>query len=61
MCALFRLFEKIEIETKILHDGEINKARYMPQKANVVATKCKSGDVHVFDCSYHPSKPENLE
>ena len=32
-----------EIEVKILHEGEINKARFMPQKSNVIATKTTSG------------------
>jgi histone-binding protein RBBP4 len=34
---------KIEVEIKILHEGEINKARYMPQKYNVVATQTSRG------------------
>jgi histone-binding protein RBBP4 len=50
---------RIEIETKILHEGEVNRARYMPQKSNVIATKTISGEVHVFDYSQHPSKPES--
>ena len=50
---------KIDIETKILHQGEVNRARYMPQKFNVIATKTTSGEVHVFDYTQHPTKPEN--
>lgn len=50
---------KIDIETKILHQGEINRARYMPQKFNVIATKTISGEVHIFDYTQHPTKPEN--
>ena len=50
---------KIDIETKILHQGEVNRARYMPQKFNVIATKTVSGEVHVFDYTQHPTKPEN--
>lgn len=52
---------KIDIETKILHDGEVNKARFMPQKYNVIATKTTSGEVHVFDYSQHPATPVNLD
>ena len=50
---------RLDIETKILHDGEINKARFMPQKYNVIATKTISGEVHIFDYTQHPTKPEN--
>ena len=47
----------IEIETKILHEGELNKARYMPQKSNIIGTKTVSGEVHIFDLNLHPSRP----
>ncbi|KAL4484211.1 hypothetical protein ABPG72_003495 [Tetrahymena utriculariae] len=50
---------RIEIETKILHDGEINRARYMPQKYNVIATKVTNGEIHVFDYTQHPTTPQN--
>ena len=52
---------RIDIETKILHDGEVNRARFMPQKYNVIATKTVSGEVHIFDYSQHPTTPENLD
>jgi histone-binding protein RBBP4 len=48
---------KIDIETKINHDGEVNKARPMPQKPNVIATKTTKGEVHIFDYHKHPVKP----
>ncbi len=28
---------RIEIETKIIHEGDVNKCRYCPQKYNVIA------------------------
>lgn len=31
----------------------------MPQKFNVIATKTTSGEVHIFDYTQHPTKPEN--
>lgn len=31
----------------------------MPQKYNVIATKTISGEVHIFDYTQHPTKPEN--
>lgn len=48
---------KLEIEAKILHEGEINRARYMPQKYNVIASKVTSGEVHIFDYTLHPRTP----
>jgi len=48
---------RIDIEKKILHEGEINRARYMPQKYNIIATKTTSGEVHVFDYLQHPATP----
>ena len=49
---------KIEIEIKINHEGEVNRARYMPQNPTVIATKTPSSDVLVFDYTKHPSKPD---
>jgi histone-binding protein RBBP4 len=36
-------------------------ARYQPQNANIVATKCPKGDLLVFDLSVHPAKPVGSE
>ena len=41
----------------INHDGEVNRARYMPQTPSLVATKTVSGELHVFDTSRHPARP----
>ncbi|EGR30912.1 retinoblastoma-binding protein, putative [Ichthyophthirius multifiliis] len=48
---------RIEIETKILHEGESNRSRYMPQKYNVIASKLNNGEIHVFDYTQHPTQP----
>ena len=48
---------KVELDIKINHEGEVNRARYMPQKPSVIATKTPSSDVLVFDYTKHPSKP----
>ena len=48
---------KIEIEIKINHEGEVNRARYMPQNPCIIATKTPSSDVLVFDYTKHPSNP----
>lgn len=49
---------KIQIVQKINHPGEINKARYMPQNPDLIATKCTSGEVLIFDRTKHSSEPE---
>uniref|UniRef100_A0A8P4KM68 Histone-binding protein RBBP4-like N-terminal domain-containing protein n=1 Tax=Dicentrarchus labrax TaxID=13489 RepID=A0A8P4KM68_DICLA len=49
---------KIEIEIKINHEGEVNRARYMPQNHCIIATKTPTSDVLVFDYNKHPSKPD---
>lgn len=42
---------------QINHEGEVNRARYMPQNQFYIATKTVSAEVYVFDYSKHPSKP----
>uniref|UniRef100_A0A4W5RST8 Retinoblastoma binding protein 4 n=1 Tax=Hucho hucho TaxID=62062 RepID=A0A4W5RST8_9TELE len=49
---------KIEIEIKMNHEGEVNRARYMPQNPCIIATKTPTSDVLVFDYTKHPSKPD---
>ncbi|KAH8243947.1 hypothetical protein KR032_011734, partial [Drosophila birchii] len=49
---------KLEVDIKIYQEGEVNRARYMPQNACVIATKTPASDVLVFDYSKHPSKPD---
>lgn len=51
---------KIEIEIKINHEGEVNRARYMPQNPCIIATKTPTSDVLVFDYTKHPSKPGEM-
>lgn len=48
---------KVQVVQQINHDGEVNRARYMPQDPFVIATKTVSAEVYVFDYSKHPSKP----
>jgi histone-binding protein RBBP4 len=49
---------KIQIIQKIIHPGEINKARYMPQNPDLIATKCTSGEILIYDRTKHSSEPE---
>lgn len=48
---------KVRILQQINHQKEVNRARYMPQKPTIIATKTVNADVYVFDYSKHPSKP----
>uniref|UniRef100_A0A0K0ENP0 Probable histone-binding protein lin-53 n=1 Tax=Strongyloides stercoralis TaxID=6248 RepID=A0A0K0ENP0_STRER len=48
---------RIDIEIRINHDGEVNRARFMPQNPNLIATKSPSADVFIFDYTKHPSTP----
>ncbi|KAG6425089.1 hypothetical protein SASPL_115513 [Salvia splendens] len=50
-------FLDVQIIQQINHDGEVNRARYMPQNPFIIATKTVSAEVYVFDYSKHPSKP----
>jgi len=47
--------QNIKITQKIEHEGEVNRARYMPQNPTIIATKTVSGDVHIFDYTKHES------
>ena len=49
---------RINVVQKINHQGEVNRARYMPQNPDLIATKAVSGEVLVFDRTKHPSEPE---
>jgi histone-binding protein RBBP4 len=49
---------RIQIIQKINHDGEVNRARYMPQNPDLIATKTVTGDVFIFDRTKHSSEPE---
>ena len=52
---------RISIDIQINHQGEVNKARYMPQDQKLIATKTVTGEVHLFDYFKHPRMPVNDE
>lgn len=53
---------RIRVVHTFNHDGEVNRARYMPQNPNLIATKSVKGDVFVFDRTKHETKaPTNGE
>ena len=49
---------KIEIETKIPHDGEVNKAKSNLNKFNIIATQINKGEIYIFDYYKFPPKSE---
>ncbi|KAG7698653.1 hypothetical protein KL930_001431 [Ogataea haglerorum] len=46
---------KISLVQKIPHRGEINRARYMPQNPDLIATISNNGDLYVFDRTKKPN------
>lgn len=48
---------RLQVEQKIVHDGEVNKARYMPQNPDLIATMCADGNALIFDRTKHPLSP----
>ena len=50
---------KIEVRMKVKHEGEVNRARYMPQNHFVVASRGPSPEVYIWDLSKHPSFPSD--
>jgi histone-binding protein RBBP4 len=50
----------MNIEQKIDHPGEVNKARYQPQNPNIIATMCPDGRVLIFDRTKHSSIPKGV-
>jgi histone-binding protein RBBP4 len=48
----------IKITQKILHDGEVNRARYQIDNPDIIATKSRSGDVYVFDRTTFTTPPQ---
>lgn len=49
---------RVHIIQKINHKGEVNRARYMPQNPDLLATKAVSGEVYIFDRTKHSSEPD---
>ncbi|KAL1302968.1 hypothetical protein AAFC00_003286 [Neodothiora populina] len=48
-----------QVIQKINHPGEVNKARYMPQNPDIIATMTIDGDALVFDRTKHTSLPRD--
>lgn len=52
---------KVEVVCRMLHDGEVNRARHCPHNEFLIATKGPSGDAYLFDYSTHPTRPKEGE
>lgn len=50
---------KIEVRMKIKHDGEVNRARYMPQNHFIVASRGPNPEIYIWDLSKHSSFPDD--
>lgn len=46
---------KLKLLQKINHKGDVNKARYMPQKPNVMASANNQGDLVIYERTKHSS------
>lgn len=51
---------RLNIDQKITHPGEVNKARYQPQNPNIIATMCADGRTLIFDRTKHTSAPTGI-
>jgi histone-binding protein RBBP4 len=51
---------KFSIVQRIFHPGEINRARYMPQKPDIIATTCVDARILIWDRTKHSIAPKDL-
>lgn len=52
---------EFHVVQKIVHPGEVNKARYQPQNPDIIATWAADKNVYVWDRSKHQSVPKDEE
>ena len=50
---------KIDIETKIRHDGEVNKVKVNPINSNMIATQTNNGEIRLYNYSKFPPVPKD--
>lgn len=50
---------KIEVVQKIVHPGDVHRARHCPQNYNLLATKSPNNEVFVYDYFKHESTPRD--
>ena len=51
--------KKFEINTKIPHEGEVNRANACPKEYNILATQTNKGEIHIFDYFKCPPTPKD--
>ena len=51
--------KKIDIEVKIRHENEVNKAKVSPHENNIIATQTNNGEIHIFNYFNFPTEPKN--
>ncbi|KAG0172844.1 Chromatin assembly complex, subunit 3 [Apophysomyces sp. BC1034] len=51
----------IQIVQKILHKGEVNRARYQYENPDIIATKSRCGEVYIFDRATFDPFPKDDE
>lgn len=49
------------IDQRIVHPGEVNKARYQPQNPNIIATWANNNNVYIWDRTKHTSEPSSRD
>lgn len=52
---------RVDVVQRILHEGDVHRARYMPQNPNILATKSSTENVYLFDRTQHPTKPSKTQ
>ncbi len=50
---------EFSVVQKIVHPGEVNKARYQPQNPDIIATWAPNKNIYVWDRSKHLSVPKD--
>ncbi|CAB11602.1 histone H3-H4 chaperone, CAF assembly factor (CAF-1) complex subunit C, Pcf3 [Schizosaccharomyces pombe] len=48
---------KFQISQRILHNGDVNRVRHMPQNPNIIATMSSCGNAYIFDRTKYTSMP----
>ncbi|EPY52386.1 CAF assembly factor complex subunit C [Schizosaccharomyces cryophilus OY26] len=48
---------RFQLIQRIMHNGDVNRARHMPQNPNIIASFSSCGEVYVFDRTKYTSMP----
>jgi histone-binding protein RBBP4 len=49
----------MELTQRVNHEGAVNKARYMPQNPDIIATQGLAGKCFIFDRTKHTNEPKD--